>query len=448
MAHIRSIHFEDIHIPSDRQRKDFNPESIIELSGSISQSSLLHPPVFRTDSEGRKILVAGERRIRAMEYIWNFGEKVKCAGQEFPEWHIPYIDLGEMDPIDAEEAELDENLHREALSWQETANAQARLLKLRTLQAARDGLPAPGMAEIVKEVADARGVQPSGIYSTVRQNILLAKHLSDPEVAKARTADDAMKLLKRKEESAKNEALALSVGRTLTAQSHTFLQGNCLDLLTKIPDGSFDVILSDPPYGMGADEFNDSGGKSGGGTDGGHFYDDSYESWKNLMQHFLVHISRITKPLAHMYLFCDFDRFHELKEWTSYHEPTGWRVFRTPLIWHNPTANRAPWPEHGPHRKYQCILYATKGQRPVTKLYPDVIVCSSDDNLGHHAQKPIGLFVDLLRRSVRPGDLVLDPFCGTGTIFPAAHEMKCIGTGMEMNPSAAGIAMKRLGELK
>lgn len=445
-AHIRSVHFEDILIPEDRQRQEFVPEGIITLASSISQSSLLHPPVFRTDSKGQKILVAGERRIRAMEYLWNFGESVKCAGQSFPEWHIPYIDLGDLDPIDAEEAELDENLHRANLTWQELASAQARLLRLRTAQAERDGKPAPEIADVVAEVAKTKNVSEKGIYSAVRQNILLAKHLGDPEVAKARSADEAMKLLRRKEEATKNEALALSVGRTLTAASHTLLTGDCLKLLSEISSGQFDVVLSDPPYGIDAQDFNDSGGAAGGGTDGGHRYDDSYTEWERLMNGMIGQATRVTKPQAHMYLFCDIDRFHELRQMVGDLEI--WKPFRTPFIWHNPTSNRAPWPEHGPHRKYQCILYAVKGSKPVTKLYPDVIVCASDPNLGHHAQKPVALLVDLLRRSISPGDLVLDPFCGSGSIFPAAHSLKCIATGMEVDPASAGIAMKRMGELK
>lgn len=446
MARIHSIHFEEIHIAEDRQRKEFDPESIVELAGSISQSTLLHPPVLRTDADGRKVLVAGERRIRAMEYLWNFGEKVRCGGSDFPEWYIPYLDIGEIDPLDAEEAELDENIRRKDLTWQELARAQARLLRLRTQQALRDGTAVPTQQDIVEEVAKAKGIQPVGdIRTQVRENLILARNLDNKEVAAAPDARSAMKILKRQEEATRNEALAISVGRTHSSASHTLLQGDCLELLAGISDSTFDVILSDPPYGMGADDFNNSGGAAGGGTSGGHFYADDYETWAALMAAFLPETSRVTKPLAHLYLFCDIDRFTELRAWSS---AVGWRVFRTPLIWHNPTANRAPWPEHGPHRKYQCILFAIKGQKPVTKLYPDVITFPSDPNLGHHAQKPVALYTDLLRRSVSPGDSVLDPFAGSGPIFPAAHGLKCLATGIEMNGAAAGIALKRLGQLK
>jgi len=211
--------------------------------------------------------------------------------------------------------------------------------------------------------------------------------------------------------------------------------------MQELPESSFDVILTDPPYGIGADEFADSGGKAAGS----HFYDDSYETWSLLAKHLAVGSFRLAKAEGHCYVFCDIERFIELR---SYFIAAGWKTFRTPLIWINPSAVRAPWPEHGPQRKYQCILFAIKGNRPVTRIYGDVLTYSSDSNLGHPAQKPVALYSDLLRRSVRPGDSVLDPFAGTGTIFPAAHEHKCRATGIERDTAACGIASKRLGELK
>jgi DNA modification methylase len=109
---------------------------------------------------------------------------------------------------------------------------------------------------------------------------------------------------------------------------------------------------------------------------------------------------------------------------------------------------RAPWPEQGPQRKYELCLYAVKGKRPVTKLAGDVLTHGPDANLGHGAQKPVALFEDLLSRSVHPGDSVLDLFCGTGPLFPAAHALKCRATGIELDQASFGIAAKRIQELK
>ena len=139
------------------------------------------------------------------------------------------------------------------------------------------------------------------------------------------------------------------------------------------------------------------------------------------------------------------DNFVELRDAIS---DAGWNCFRTPLIWHNPSSQRAPWPQTGPHRRYQMCLYAIKGLRPILKSSSDLVTYASDENLNWAAQKPVDLYADFLSRSCRAGDSVLDPFAGSGTIFPAAHGLKVKATGIEINDVAYGIAVKRLSELK
>jgi modification methylase len=90
------------------------------------------------------------------------------------------------------------------------------------------------------------------------------------------------------------------------------------------------------------------------------------------------------------------------------------------------------------------VLYAFRGDKRCTAIYPDIIESSADENLGHGAQKPVSLFQGLLMRSCKPGDSVLDPFCGTGTIFPAAHALKVAATGIEREPAYYGIAVTRI----
>jgi len=125
----------------------------------------------------------------------------------------------------------------------------------------------------------------------------------------------------------------------------------------------------------------------------------------------------------------------------------GWYVFRTPFIAVKPNSGRVPLPDEGPRRQYEVLLYAIKGHKKTTAIYPDVISTTQDANTTHGAQKPIALFENLLQRSVRPGDLVLDCFAGSGTIFPAAHNLKCIATGLEMSKEYFGLCLQRLQDL-
>lgn len=438
--HLHSVKATDILIPKNRQRKEFKPERIIELAGSISRLGLMHPVVVRNDPNGSLTLVAGENRIRALEYLWNFGETVRCGTSAFPEGHVPCIYFGDLDELTATEMELEENIRRIDLTWQEKAEATTKLLALRAAQATAKSEPPPTVDTIAAEV---RGDSSSARDKT-RKEILVAKHLSDPEVKKAASVDDAFKLLKRREELQRSADLAAKIGVTFNSSVHTLINGDTLERMPELPKESFDVILTDPPYGIDADKFGDSGGIAGSGNLGSHFYDDSWTYWNKLAKFLAAESFRVAKPQAHAYVFCDVDNFVLLK---SFFTESGWRVFRTPLVWINPTSNRAPWPEHGPQRKYQIALFAVKGNRPVTKVMPDVLTYPSDENLNHQAQKPVALFQDLLVRSIRPGDTVLDCFGGTGPVLPAAHALKCRATYIERDPAAYGIAIERLGKL-
>jgi len=435
---IHPIEVTDIVIPKNRQRRQFNDQALLDLAGSIAQSGLIHPVVIRRDEEGQMVLVAGERRLRALEYCWEFGDEVRCGDHIFPERVVPCLYMGDLDPVDAFEVELEENIRRTDLDWREVSAARSQLLELRRLQAEKAGKDPPTIASIVEEVSDAKDVQAS--YVEVRQDIILARHLNDPEVASAGSRKEAFKLLKRKEERQRNEEIGRSLSAETLKATHKLLQGDCLAIMPTLPAESFDIILTDPPYGIDAQDFGDSGKALGK-----HEYDDSHETWVKLIAGLSYEGFRLAKPQAHVYVFCDIDRFSALRDLFS---AAGWKAFRTPLIWHNPSAMRAPWPEAGPQRKYQLILYAIKGNKSVTRLYGDVLQHPSDPNLGYAAQKPVELYVDLLRRSARPGDAVLDPFAGTGTVYPACYEAKCKATGIEIDAGACGIASKRLEEPK
>lgn len=446
-----------IVIKPDRQRTEFDPVELQNLKDSIEylpgerNRQLMHPPVLRREGPDM-VLVAGERRIRAITEIFELGGCFVYNGQLFKADHgmIPFTDIGELSPLEAEEAELDENLKRVNLSWQELASVHARLHKLRQAQKEQaviesgDAIalattPAHTVADTAREIF---GRSDGGYQDTIRKETIVARHLDNPAVAKAKTLDEAFKILKKEEERSKNIALGLEVGKTFNADKHTLVQANCLEWMAAHPPESFDVILTDPPYGMGADEFGDAGGKMTGIQ---HHYDDSYEAWQRLITPWAEQAYRLAKPQAHAYVFCDIDRFHELR---NVMETFGWDVFRTPLIVHKLNSGRVPRPQHGPRRQWEAILYAIKGGKPVTHIYPDVIPVNGDDNLGHGAQKPVELYTNLLQRSVRPGDSVLDTFAGTGTIFPATHTLKCTATGIELDSGSYGICVKRLAELK
>lgn len=449
---MRFIPLTEIIIRPARQRQEFEPEAMQELIASIEDRGLMHPPVLRKEPDGW-VLVAGERRLRAISQIYALGGGFACDGELVLHGQVPFTNLGDLTDLEAEEAELDENLKRKDLTWQEHAAATARLHKLRVLQRNEENAVTMSLGEVPKlthtvaETAlEIMGRSDGAYQDTVRKEIIVAKHLSNPAIAKAKSADEAFKILRRQEEAQKNVELANEVGATFNASQHDLYNIDCLQFMRNFvgAEDLFDVILTDPPYGMDADQFGDGGGKLAGIT---HQYDDSEESWRELMKQWTVLSYQITKPQAHAYVFCDFDKFHELK---AMMQTAGWYVFRTPLIAHKMNSGRVPLPDQGPRRQYELVLYAIKGKKQTTHIYPDVISTSSEasEATSHGAQKPVALYQNLLQRSVKAGDRVLDTFAGSGTIFEAAHGFRCYATGVELNPEYYGLCLKRLKSLK
>lgn len=429
-----------IVIPPERQRQEFNPEAGVELAASIARIGLINPLTVDLNGDGQAILRAGERRLRAIKSLELLGKSYRCAGIEVKPGFAACLYTGELTRSEQFEIELEENIQRLDLTWQEKARALQQLHTLRQMQN-----PAHTITETVQELRE-RGKTAIktdiGLRADVQRDLMIAKHLDDPDVARAKDAGEASKIILRKEDDRRRELHAAVVGKTFSASDHTLLMGDCLEILPSIPEASFDVILTDPPYGMGADGFGDGAGKMAGIT---HQYSDDEEHVRALLGRVAPEITRVAKAAAHLYVCCDIDQFAWLRELFT---GLGWRVFRTPLINYKRGSGRVPLPEHGPRRQWEPILYAYRGEKKCTAIYSDVIESQADENLGHGAQKPVNLFENLLRRSVRDGDSILDPFAGTGTIFEAAHGLQCRATGIELEAKYFGLAAQRIEGLK
>ena len=419
----------DIATADDRQRQHFDEGSIIDLADDIERIGLMHPIVLRNEEN---VLVAGERRLRAVQLLNSANRLFECNGKIVPFGYIPSTRLSDREEVDYYEAELFENMSRVDLSWAEQSRARAKLHSLRLAQT--------GGAQTLKDTAKELAADPSTTpnIGSLSEDIRLAAHLDDKEVAKAKTKSEAIKILDRKQNEARNAELAKEWrGLTDRTSPHVLRQGDAIDLLRELPDNEFDVIITDPPYGIDADRFGDQ-------TLINHEYDDTFASWEPLMHVLAYETLRVTKPQAHAYVFCDISRFFDLLETLR---SAGWNVWPRPIIWYKGNIGTLPRPKHGPRYTYECILYAIKGDRQVKTVGAhDVIQIPAVQKARHAAEKPVGVYATLLARSAWANDFVLDPFCGSGTIFPAANHLNLNATGFEMDEVSFNIALSRMGE--
>ena len=426
---MNNIPLSSLVIPENRQRRTFDEKKLQELADSIMSKGLLHPPVVRFDGE-QYFLVAGERRTRAITSLASINVGVSCNGQSFPAGFLPITLLADLDPYSVREAELEENTIRDDLTWADKARAIAELDSLRKDQAKDEGRTHTARdtaSEILGKLAEGSEI------TKVTEAVTVSKHLHDPEVANAKSQKEAIKIIKKKAEAAHREVLAANFDMAKTP--HTLALASAFDYAKDLPTASVDVILTDPPYGINADGFGSMAGTE-------HAYEDSEEYGLACYKLVAQEGFRIAKDKAHCYVFLDPRYWHAISlEFVV----AGWNVWPTPLIW-NKGNGMLPKPEHGPRRTYEMILFATKGDRKVLKVAPDVITCPLVLERDHGAQKPILLYTDLLARSALPGDHILDLFVGSGTIFPAANRLKLIATGCEIHEPYYNLALSRLEE--
>jgi DNA modification methylase len=425
---MQSIPLERVVVPENRQRREFDQKKMVELKESIKKNGLYQPIVVE-ESGDSFILRAGERRLRVIRDLTSEGRSIVHGAETIPAGHIPAVRFGSLDALRQLEIEVEENCVRVDFTWQERTRAFAALHALRIAQNPAQTLTATA-SEIIGKQAEGSQV------SAVSEAVVLAKHLDNPEVAKAATPKEALKVVRRIAESTHRAKLAETFDTAKT--EHSFLKGDAIELLTTTGEGLFDVILTDPPYGVNADKF-------GTQSDTGHDYEDSekyFESFANILAE---ESYRVAKPRAHAYVFCDSRRFERL---ALLFQLSGWSVFPSAIIWDKGNNGMLPLPEHGPRRTYESILYAWKGDRPVLSVKRDLIRVMPVKRLLHGAQKPVALYRELLSRSANPGDAVLDPFAGTGTIFVAANMMKLTATGFERTEATYNIGLGRMSTME
>jgi site-specific DNA-methyltransferase (adenine-specific) len=428
----------------NRIRRDFDESKIAELAASILSKGLMHPPVLRYNTNFEFVLVAGERRIRAMKklhaekkqftYSWyDAANPEKAATQPIPSGMIPAAMLGDLSPSAIAEAELEENTIRADLTWQERAAYYDKLHTHRTEQALTAGAKPHTIADTAEEVGVGRR---DGYTSRVSNLLTLAKNMDDPEISTAATPKDAMRILRRKATKFLMEQLA-----SITTEENAQVQIKNLDArgaLLNILDGQYDCIITDPPYAVGADNFGTQSQLS-------HDYTDDPEEALDLLQLLAVESYRVAKAQAHLYMFCAFERYAEIADMLT---DAGWRVWPRPLIWKKGTG-MLPRPDHGPRYTYECIIFANKGDRSVlVSGSPDVLdfPAISGKLLQHAAEKPVELMKNLIARSCAPGDKLLDPCAGTGPTLAAAKLLRIQALGFELNSDTYNIAVNRLAE--
>jgi len=213
----------------------------------------------------------------------------------------------------------------------------------------------------------------------------------------------------------------------------TLIQGDCLKILSKIPDESVDTVITDPPYNISEETIPIYDTKKGKRVIQLNESWDKFtdEEFLDMIYRFINEVKRILKSSGTFICFTS-DRY--LSYLRTYIRKIG-MVYRQTCVWikSNPV----------PQMRKVKFMYATElfflvhkkkgydsfrwenGQHPNVFYYPIV----GGKERCHPTQKPLWLIKELIIYSTKEGDTVLDPFLGSGTTMKACLELNrnCIG---------------------
>lgn len=181
---------------------------------------------------------------------------------------------------------------------------------------------------------------------------------------------------------------------------------DAVKLLRGLPDASVDLILTDPAY-----ESLEKHRKIGTTTRLKKKWFDIFPNsrYEELFEQFY----RVLKPNTHCYVMCDQETMFIIK---PIGEAAGFTFFK-PLVWDKMAIGM------GYHfrARYEFILFFGKGKRSLNdNSIPDILECKRIHKAFYPTEKPVELLRVPISQSTQPGEMVCDPFCGSGAVGVAA----------------------------
>jgi len=421
-------------IVGDRVRKDFG--NLDELCNSITSVGLIQPIVITRDLQ----LIAGERRLRALKKM---GVKELIHGKLF-------IFNDEQDKLKLQAMEIEENVKRKELSWQETILAKKRLLEVMVQihGVARPGYPSR---------SDQLGITSAG-FGINKLAALLgesnAQTSKDIELANLIEQVPQLRAAETKEAARRQVSLAMTVATATqqqalnppkTDQKWELFPGDFVNNVNNIEPASVDFVVVDPPYGEDTQGMGPNSKQLIANP-----FNDSLASTRDLYVLMADAAWRVLRENRFSAFFFGFAVYSDLV--TSL-QATGFQVDLTPLIWiKNTVINTTPYTRYG--RSYEPILIARKGkpklmrpsQRDVIAVQ-NVITRGTQEQKFYQAQKPVELIEKLILDMSPPGSTVCDFCAGSGTTGVAALKNGRRVILFEKDVVACNIIKARLGAL-
>ncbi len=245
------------------------------------------------------------------------------------------------------------------------------------------------------------------------------------------------------------------------------LVGNCIEELKKLPDNSIDLVFADPPYNLQLEGalHRPNNSKVDAVTDEWDQFD-SFAAYDEFSSLWLEECRRVLKPDGALWVI---GSYHNIFRVGAKLQDLGFWILND-IVWRKTN----PMPNFKGTRfcnAHETLIWASKSQksRPTfnydsLKAFNDDLqmrsdwllpICSGNERLknnngkkAHPTQKPESLLYRVLMATSLPGDIILDPFFGTGTTGAIAKALGRKFIGIEQDKSYIEAAETRLSKVR
>ncbi|REJ75511.1 MAG: site-specific DNA-methyltransferase [Acidobacteria bacterium] len=284
---------------------------------------------------------------------------------------------------------------------------------------------------------------------------------------------------RKKKRAPRNRTLELSAGDRRRLENSIFtprqkapvkdvvdriFQGDSVEVLQRLPEASFDLLFADPPYNI-----SKSFGKR-------TFRPKDQDEYEQELDEWLAIAAKLLKPTASVYICGDWRSSAAIQRAGSRHftlrnritwerekgrgSKTNWKS-SSEDIWFFTVSDDymfnpddvmlkrrviAPYKENGEPKDWEESERGRFRMTHPSNLWTDITVpfWSMPENTDHPTQKPEKLLAKLILASTGKGDLILDPFLGSGTTAAAARKLGRHFTGIEIEKEFCLLAARRL----
>ena len=245
------------------------------------------------------------------------------------------------------------------------------------------------------------------------------------------------------------------------------IEGDCIETMKALPDGCADVIFADPPYNLQLKrELRRPDNSRVDAVDDAWDQFASFGSYDSFTHGWLGEARRLLKDDGSLWVI---GSYHNIFRVGAVLQDLGFWILND-IVWRKTN----PMPNFRGRRftnAHETLIWANKGQKngytfnyEAMKVLNDdlqmrsdwtIPICSGAERMkdengekAHSTQKPEALLHRVLVSSTKPGDVVVDPFFGSGTTGAVARRLGRSFIGIERDPNYARIARERIARVE